>query len=36
MLPILNAATMLATQLLTPMTGMDPLQAKMVPVRAAF
>ena len=29
-LPILNAATMLATQMLTPMTGMDPLQAKMM------
>jgi YidC/Oxa1 family membrane protein insertase len=29
-LPILNAATMLATQFLTPMTGMDPLQAKMM------
>ncbi len=29
-LPILNAATMLATQYLTPMTGMDPLQAKMM------
>ena len=29
-LPILNAATMLATQLLMPMTGMDPLQAKMM------
>ena len=29
-LPILNAATMLATQWLTPMTGMDPLQAKMM------
>ncbi len=29
-LPILNAATMLATQMLSPMTGMDPLQAKMM------
>ena len=29
-LPILNAATMLATQMLTPMTGMDPMQAKMM------
>jgi YidC/Oxa1 family membrane protein insertase len=29
-LPILNAATMLATQMLAPMTGMDPLQAKMM------
>jgi YidC/Oxa1 family membrane protein insertase len=29
-LPVLNAATMLATQWLTPMTGMDPLQAKMM------
>lgn len=29
-LPILNAATMLATQFLMPMTGMDPLQAKMM------
>ncbi|HET9031422.1 MAG TPA: membrane protein insertase YidC [Dokdonella sp.] len=29
-LPVLNAATMLATQYLTPMTGMDPLQAKMM------
>lgn len=29
-LPILNAATMLATQYLSPMTGMDPLQAKMM------
>lgn len=29
-LPILNAATMMATQFLTPMTGMDPLQAKMM------
>ncbi len=29
-LPVLNAAAMLATQHLTPMTGMDPLQAKMM------
>ncbi|MEZ5460405.1 membrane protein insertase YidC [Dokdonella sp.] len=29
-LPVLNAATMLATQWLTPMTGMDPMQAKMM------
>lgn len=29
-LPVLNAAVMLATQWLTPMTGMDPLQAKMM------
>lgn len=31
-LPILNAVTMIATQMLTPMTGMDPLQAKMMKV----
>ena len=29
-LPVLNAAAMLATQHLTPMTGMDPLQAKIM------
>lgn len=29
-LPILNAATMIATQYLTPTTGMDPVQAKMM------
>lgn len=29
-LPVLNAATMIATQYLTPTTGMDPVQAKMM------
>ncbi|HWU51742.1 MAG TPA: membrane protein insertase YidC [Tahibacter sp.] len=31
-LPILNAATMIATQYLTPTTGMDPVQARMMKV----
>lgn len=31
-LPVLNALTMLATQMLTPMTGMDPLQQKMMKI----
>jgi YidC/Oxa1 family membrane protein insertase len=31
-LPILNAATMIATQYLTPTTGMDPVQAKMMKI----
>ena len=31
-LPIINAATMIATQYLTPTTGMDPVQAKMMKI----
>ena len=31
-LPVLNAAVMIATQYLTPMAGMDPLQAKMMKI----
>jgi YidC/Oxa1 family membrane protein insertase len=31
-LPILNAATMIATQYLTPTTGMDPVQARMMKI----